>query len=867
MSAAPFDPLVSVFPSATDADTVAHLSLSALMVRIRGDELADISQRIRESFTTAGGGKEGKRAVEAAKRKLPAVTLAGTFDRRVTAAWRVPSGLVQFDLDHLDTATMAKVRRTLMDHPWVACLWASPSGAGLKGAVRVPDLAPDPTAYRKAWLAVARWLESLGMVNDPAAKDCARLAFLAHDPDAWHNESAEAFHLDRWTCEEPPLAKRPHAVVPVFEVEKRALAHVRAMPGSEQPEGWPRSPMAYVRAMPDSVQGANGSAAMMAVVRVLRDGFDLDGAPLWSALETWNAERADPPWNRAELEHAVGSVEREASTHGRGWLLRHNESGPRAELAPWSALEPLGRASDPPLFDSATMLPCDVPWLLRFVEGVAEAVQVPGDLVASAAVGLASLASARSVEVECAPGWKEPAPLWVVALLRPGERKSASMSILARPFHDWTARERQAMAEPLARYLERRRVMEARLSAVRNKAAKEAKPEARKKLETEALDLAADLEAMPARVSAPDLLVQSFTPEGLRDALEANGEKLGIVSAEADAGELLGARYSDAGPNLDLMLCAHAGDPITTRRAGGRTVPLLRPALGMVLAVQPEAVRTVLNDRAAKGRGLVDRMLLIHPSSRMGNRLLDPPVIAHEVAQWWSDSVHAILDHPWPGRVIIGHDGEPVRCTSEPRTLPIDTEARRHLWELRATLEPRLGEGGDLANVSGFASKLPGACARLALAFTMLRDPRAAVVGAEAMRAACSWAPYLLAHHRAVLGDAVEPPERHHARRLWRALQRRGRPVMTARDLFKLVLDSAMPDKDAFAPVLALLVDHGAVRPLPRDSSAQGRPAERFAIHPAILPAMMSDESDRSGSDGRDSSDLSDTSHGREGAA
>ena len=463
--------------------------------------------------------------------------------------------------------------------------------------------------------------------------------------------------------------------------------------------------------------------------------------------------------------------------------------------------------------------------------------------MAGAAVGLTALAGARAVEVQCSPDWCEPAPLWVLPLLRPGERKSASLGMLTRPFHDWTAAERMRMAGPLARYAERRRALEARLGAVRARAAKEGMPEKRAKLELETSDLAAELDGMPARLAAPDLLVQSYTPEGLRDLLEANGERVGIVSAEADAAELMGNRYSDAGPSIDLLLCAHAGDPITTRRAGGRAVPLDRPAVGMVLAVQPEAVRAVLADRAAKGRGLIDRMLLILPPSRLGSRLLDPAPVPRAVSSWWAEAIGRMLDLPWPGRCIVGHDGEPARCSSLPRMLGIDPGARVLLWKLRAELEPRLAEGADLAPVSGFASKLPGACARIALAFTILRDPLAGVVGAEAMRAACAWAPFLLAHHRAVLGDAAEKPEAHHARRLWRALVRRGRPVMAARELMDLVRDSAVPDMAAFRPVLALLVEHHAVRLLTEDGKP-GRPAERYEIHPDLLAGVLRDMRD-----------------------
>jgi hypothetical protein len=825
VSAAPFDPLLSVFPCATDARTVADLPLSTIIDRMRGAELAEATARICSAFAAAGGGVAGKRATEADKKRLPGVTLAGTFDRRANAAWRDPSGLVQIDLDNMSAAELVEARALLTACPWVACLWASPSGAGLKGAVRVcPLLLPDPTRYTEAWRAVSRWLASVGLVNDPAAKDAARLAFLAHDPEAYHNPEAVAFPLDDWAepepvRDDPPPRSEPRAV-PEHEAERRALA--------------------YVSRMPASVQGDNGSAALLAVVRALRDGFDLTGADLWRCLDDWNAELANPPWSRAELEHALASVEAEPAKRGRGWLLNADRPAEARASDPWPAPVPIRSAAEPPPFDLLAMIPRDLPELADLVDAGAEALQVPAALIAGAAVGLAALAVSRAVEIELAPGWREPGPLWVLPLLRPGERKSAALGMLAAPFHAWTSGERKRLAEPLARFMERRRCMEAELGALRTKAAK-GSGEAAAKARAEALDLAAELDGMPARLAAPDLLVQSYTPEGLRDLLEANGERVGIVSAEADAAELMGARYSDAGPSIDLLLCAHAGDPITTRRAGGRVVPLDRPAVGMVLAVQPEAVRSVLADRAAKGRGLIDRMLLILPPSRMGSRLLDPAPVPAAVADWWASSIGRLLDLPWPGRVIVGHDGEPTRCTSAPRNLTIDPEARRILWDLRGSLEPRLAEGADLAPVSGFASKLPGACARLALAFAMLRDPGAEVVDGEAMRAACAWAPFLLAHHRAVLGDAAEPDEAHHARRLWRAIQRRGRASMTARELFDLVRDSAVPSMADFRPVLDLLREHGAVRPAPGQPGSNGRPAELWQINPALLPRDLRD--------------------------
>ncbi len=847
LSPATLDPVLSVFPSATDADTVTDAPLSVILARIRSPELEQATQRIRGAFALAG-----KKGIETAKKRLPAVTLAGAFDRRANAAWRIPSDLVQIDLDNMGAAELERARAALVACPWVVCLWRSPSGAGLKGAVRVPVLPCDPGSYTQAWQAVTRWLASVGLVNDPNAKDAARLAFLAHDPGAYHNPEAVAFPLDDWAPPEPvrddpPPRSEPRAV-PEHEAERRARA--------------------YLDRLPPSITGQGGHAALFRAACALVHGFDLPEPVALDLLSTYNL-RGDPE-TEAQLQHKITQAASHPHREPRGYLLNadrnRSDCSHNAEARasnPWPSPAPIRSAAEPPGFDLLAMIPRDLPELADLVDAGAEALQVPRELIAGAAVGLAALACSRAVEVELAPDWREPAPLWVLPLLRPGERKSASLGMLCRPFHDWALGERKRLAEPLARYMERRRCMEAELGALRTKAAK-GSGEAAAQAHAEALDLAAELDGMPARLAAPDLLMGSWTPEAMRDALEANGEKLGVVSAECDASELLGARYSDAGPNLDLLLKAHAGDEAKIIRAGGRTVWLERPSVSLVLAVQPEAVRCVLADRAAKGRGLIDRMLLILPPSRMGSRLLDPAPVPASVSGWWADAIGRLLNLPWPGRCIVGHNGEPTRCTSLPRILGIDSEAREHLWKLRAELEPRLAEGCDLGPVSGFASKLPGACARLALAFTMLRDPAAEVVDGESMRAACAWAPFLLAHHRAVLGNAAEPAEARHARRLWHAIQRRGRASMSARDLFRLVEDSAMPSMDEFRPVLEILAEHGAIRPATEVAGRAGRPAERWEVHPSLLPSLpVSDKTDTKTDGEGVSSDMSDFSLGR----
>jgi hypothetical protein len=226
-------------------------------------------------------------------------------------------------------------------------------------------------------------------------------------------------------------------------------------------------------------------------------------------------------------------------------------------------------------------------------------------------VALASIGTARALEIEPAPGWRETAPKWFAVLAEPGERKSALLSLLARPVFDWQANERAYLRHELAAYGERRRIAEARLTGKRDLAKKAKTGEDSAKLELDALNLAAALENLPP-LAAPELITSDCTPEAARDLLARNGEKLAIVSAEIDAGQLMGSRHAKSGaPNIDLFLKGYTGDPAPSHRVG-KDVPLARPALAFVLCVQPEALREVLGDRTAKDRGLVPRLCLYH---------------------------------------------------------------------------------------------------------------------------------------------------------------------------------------------------------------------------------------------------------------
>ncbi|MCX6940130.1 MAG: YfjI family protein, partial [Verrucomicrobia bacterium] len=467
-----------------------------------------------------------------------------------------------------------------------------------------------------------------------------------------------------------------------------------------------------------------------------------------------------------------------------------------------------------------------------FCASVAEGLQVPPDMVAPLALALASIGTSRALEVELSPQWRETAPLWFAVLAEPGERKSALLSLLSAPLHRWQTDERDHLRHALAAYGERRRTLEAQLVGVRSKLQRPNGTDV-DKLPRDALDLAATLENLPA-LAAPELVTSDATPEALRDLMGRNGEKVALVSAEMDAGQLTGARYGKGGANFDLLLKAFTGDPSPCHRIG-KDIPLARPALSLVLCVQPAAVAEVLRDAYAKDKGLVPRLCLIAPASRMGTRANHPAPVPPYLVQWWGDTLRHLLDLKWPARVVLAPDG-PTRHEGPPHIMRLTPEASTVFDVLRADLESRIGEGGDLRPVCGYASKLPGVIARIALTLEAMQDPAAAFITADTMRAACEWAPFLLAHFRAVLGDAAEGEDMKLARRLLARVKSNQLAELTARDALRLFGHGTGLTMEELNPALDLLIDYDWLRAPPAaQHGTKGKTSPRYAVNPAAL--------------------------------
>jgi hypothetical protein len=257
-------------------------------------------------------------------------------------------------------------------------------------------------------------------------------------------------------------------------------------------------------------------------------------------------------------------------------------NGKAPHVDDWGVPEPLDAASLPPF-------PVDAfpAWLRDWVSAEASFCQVPIDLPASVAIATVSLAAARAYQVQVRAGWTEPMNIWTLTGLPPGERKSPVFTEGTAPVYEFCAAEAERLAPTIKDRDRERRVIAEQIKGAECAAAKGRPYNGREAL-AEAHELDALLSGKP-EIRAPKLIADDCTAEALAKVLAENYESMALFSSEGGPFEVLAGRYSD-GPNLELHLKAHSGDPHIVDRISRAPIVLRSPLLVVCMTVQPVVI-------------------------------------------------------------------------------------------------------------------------------------------------------------------------------------------------------------------------------------------------------------------------------------
>jgi replicative DNA helicase len=497
-------------------------------------------------------------------------------------------------------------------------------------------------------------------------------------------------------------------------------------------------------------------------------------------------------------------------------------SGPARDreesCAPWEAVIPFGRFELPSF--PVERLPDP---LRHMVDATARATQTPPDMAAMLSLSAISVCCGGRVEVEVAPDYIEPVNSYVAVAMEPGNRKTAVARLISSPIEEFERDQLEQIGPRIARERAEREALEERLEHLKKQAGRTEDAEERARLRDEAGDVAEQLARTP-RPELPRLLADDVTPEVVPLLMAGNGGRLGIISAEGGLFDTIAGRYSNGVPNLDAFLKGHAGDPIRVDRRNGTAVHIDTPALTIGLAIQPEVLQGMSSKPGFAGRGLIPRFWFSLPVSLIGSREPTGPSIPPQVRAAYAERLRRLLCLEVPA-------GKKAR-------LLLSTPAVERWRAFYGHTERAMRPDGQLASIREWASKLPGAVARIAaLLHCAETGGSVGAVSVPTMDAAIEIGRYLSAHALAAHDAMGADPAVEDARKFVAWLERRRLATFTVREAYQSLKGGRIRKVHDLEPALRAAESHGYVRLAnATDQRKGGRPTSpRYETNPEVL--------------------------------
>lgn len=431
----------------------------------------------------------------------------------------------------------------------------------------------------------------------------------------------------------------------------------------------------------------------------------------------------------------------------RSAVLKYGETRARqtdgvadvADVAGLAEPEPLRRPLPP-----AEPYPIDAlgPVLAGAARRIHEVVQAPAALCGQSILAAASLAAQPHADV-VVDGRREPLSLFLITIAESGERKSAADRVALQAHRDYERSQ-------LDQYRDDMQMHEIALTA--HEAAVRA---ASKGKDAGAIRAALeDVGPPPTAPLNPIFLVPTPTLEGIHKLYATGRPSLGLF--HDDAGEFLGGHAMNSENRIKsaagLSRLWDVGEFDRVRAGDGATKYFGR-RLAMHLMIQPVIAESVLSDDVLTGQGLLARTLLAWPDSTIGHRpYVEVDLTADAALASYRRHISALLTR------------EPVLRAGtvnelEPRALTLTADAKRVWIAVHDAIEADQKDGGMFASVRAWASKSPAQTLRIAGVLTLIEDPDAGVIHAEAIERAALLVQYHLAEAVRIVGTTSVPVE------------------------------------------------------------------------------------------------------------
>jgi hypothetical protein len=380
------------------------------------------------------------------------------------------------------------------------------------------------------------------------------------------------------------------------------------------------------------------------------------------------------------------------------------------------------------------------PILRDAIRDLKKIVQAPVELIAASVKASANLATQAHVDVVTPDGRVSPTSLFFITEGSSGERKSTVDSYAMAAHHEFDDEIRRKALEDRHR-LEASAVIWDRKKGEFGKRPKKSRdPESKVTREEE---LEAFLKEVgpkpPAWQGAPVRIVRDPTLEGLEKHLSIS-PTAGLFCDEAAV--FLGG-FSMSPENRDRTMAGFSSlwDGKGVNRARSSDGMNSHPGKRVCMHLMVQDVifnKFIAGNEVMKGQGFGPRCLLTRAVSTKGSRVFvrenprETPGMVN-----FLNRVREILQLALPLK-------EGGSCRLQPRSLALSPAAEELYIEFYNDVESRQGPDGDLAEISGTASKMPEQALRLAATFQFFADIHSDTISEESLEAGIRSARYYL---------------------------------------------------------------------------------------------------------------------------
>ncbi|MGB0903851.1 MAG: DUF3987 domain-containing protein, partial [Mangrovicoccus sp.] len=317
-------------------------------------------------------------------------------------------------------------------------------------------------------------------------------------------------------------------------------------------------------------------------------------------------------------------------------------------------------------------------------QAIAGLTAAPVALAAQSILSVASFAAQSLADVALKVGSK-PLSLILISVAESGERKSSCDKLALRGLRAFETDLDQQSQIACAKYKDDKNIYDSQRRAILSG-------------REDAAERRNDLEQLtePKPPLAAQLILTDPTIEGLYKHFEVAHPSLAIFSDEG--GQFIGGHGMSEDNKLEtgaaISVLWDGGDANRTRAGSDRSMTYRGRRVCCHLMIQPLIAEGFLGDKALRSQGLLSRMLVAYPESRIGTRLEDPNRSSREDQTYFDtlEQFQALIKE----RLELGFMDHQRELS--PRGLPLSADAQALYIHFYNKIERAQAKGGTCAN-------------------------------------------------------------------------------------------------------------------------------------------------------------------------